>query len=70
MHCLCQDLKQPGRILLTETSLGVDSNCIYLERTEYKEETYYITAIDWDSTEDFVEVKYCPLCGRKLKEDK
>jgi hypothetical protein len=46
--------------------LGVNSNCIYLERTEWVEETYYITAVDWN--EDFVEVKYCPLCGRKLKE--
>ena len=70
MDCLCEDLKQPGKVLLNEIPLGVDSNCLYLERSEYLEETYYITAVDWEGNEDFVEVKYCHLCGRKLKEDK
>lgn len=70
MDCLCEDLKQPGKVLLNEMPLGADGNYLYLERSEYQEEAYYLTALDWDGNEDFVEVKYCPLCGRKLKEDK
>ena len=70
MNCPCQDLKQPGKILLTKTPEGVASNSIYLEKTEWMEETYYLTAIAINGYEDFVRIKYCPLCGRKLKEDK